>query len=152
MKAPDFSLKDQDGNAHNLKDYAGKWLVLYFYLKDDTPGCTTQACDIRDQREAITKHGGVEVVGISKDSVESHKTFAKNHDLNFTILSDPDHEVIEAYGAWDEGSEMGTKRNTVIIDPRGEIVKEYKDVDPGQHARTIIADLKELQKQDTVRE
>lgn len=149
MKAPDFTLRDQDNNEHSMADCAGKWLVLYFYPKDDTPGCTTEACSFRDGRDEIAKLA--EVIGISKDSVASHKKFADKYHLNFTLLADPDHEVIEAYGSWKPkkmmGKEfMGTERNTFIIDPSGNIVKEYRGVNPKDHFEQIIADLKTLQK------
>jgi len=150
MKAPDFSLIDQDGIVHSLKSYAGKWLVLYFYPKDNTSGCTTEACNFRDAREAIADLGNAEVVGISKDSVASHKKFADKHGLSFTLLSDPDHTTIEAYGAWGPrkfmGREyLGTHRQTYIINPTGDIVKRYENVDPKKHAAEIIQDLKSLQ-------
>lgn len=149
-KAPDFHLLDQNGVEHSLAGYAGKWLVLYFYPKDDTPGCTTEACSFRDEREAIAEFGNAEVVGVSKDSVASHKKFAEKHGLNFTILSDPEHKVIEAYDSWQPkkfmGREyMGTQRNTFIISPDGQIVKEYIGVNPKEHAGEIISDLKTLQ-------
>lgn len=148
--APNFNLPDQDGTLHSLKDYAGNWLVVYFYPKDDTPGCTTEACNFRDARSAIAEFGHAEVVGISKDNVASHKKFADKHTLNFTLLSDPNHEVIEAFGAWQikkfMGREyMGIMRNTYIIDPEGKIVKEYISVTPATHAGELIADLKTLQ-------
>src|SRR6478672_11000994 len=128
MKAPDFSLIDQDGIVHSLKDYAGKWLVLYFYPKDNTSGCTAEACNFRDERDAIAEFGNAEIVGISKDSVASHKKFADKHGLNFSILSDPDHTTIEAYKSWGTRKFMGreyqgTFRNTFIITPAGEIAK-----------------------------
>ncbi len=150
IKAADFSLPDQDGNVRSLSDYKGKWLVLYFYPKDDTPGCTTEACNFRDQRDEIEARSGAVVVGVSKDSVESHKKFASKHHLNFTLLSDPDHKVIEAYESWKErkfmGKEfMGTLRNTFIIDPEGNIAKRYEGVDPRSHADQIIEDLSRLQ-------
>jgi thioredoxin-dependent peroxiredoxin len=150
MKAPDFSLIDQDGIVHSLKDYAGKWVVLYFYPKDNTSGCTTEACSFRDEREAIAEFGGAEVIGVSKDSVASHKKFADKHGLNFTLLSDPDHTTIEAYGAWGTRKFMGreyqgTLRNTYILDPKGEIAKKYEEVDPKAHAAEIIKDLRDLQ-------
>lgn len=150
MKAPDFSLIDQDGIVHSLKSYAGKWLVLYFYPKDNTSGCTTEACNFRDAREAIADLGNAEVVGISKDSVASHKKFADKHGLSFTLLSDPDHTTIEAYGAWGPrkfmGREyLGTHRQTYIINPTGDIVKRYENVDPKKHAAEIIQDLRSLQ-------
>jgi peroxiredoxin Q/BCP len=150
MQAPDFSLPDQNGTIHTLADYAGKWLVLYFYPKDDTPACTAEACSFRDEREVIAEAGHAEVVGISKDTVRSHKKFADKYGLTFTLLSDPEHTVIEAYGAWAPkkfmGREfMGTLRNTVIINPQGEIVKTYEGVDVKNHAAEIIADLIKLQ-------
>jgi len=149
--APNFSLQDQDGNVKQLSDYAGKWLVLYFYPKDNTPGCTTEACNFRDERDAIAKFGNAEVIGVSKDTVKSHKKFVEDHHLNFTLLSDTEHTVIEAYDSWKlkkfMGREyMGIERNTFIINPEGKIAKEYRGVDPKEHAVELIADLKELQK------
>lgn len=150
QNAPDFSLQDQDGKLHQLKDYAGKWLVLYFYPKDDTPGCTKEACSFRDARDVIAKLGRAEVVGVSKDSVASHKKFADKHELNFTLLSDPEHKTIEAYDSWQPkkfmGREfLGTMRNTFVISPDGKIAKKYEGVDPQTHAAQIIKDLEELQ-------
>jgi len=147
--APDFTLPDQNDTMHSLKDYAGKWLVLYFYPKDETPGCTKEACSFRDARDALAEYGNCEVVGISKDTVKSHKKFADRHKLNFTLLSDPSHEVIEAYGAWQlkkfMGREyMGIMRNTYIIDPEGHIVKTYENVTPSEHIGQILEDLKSL--------
>lgn len=142
MKAPDFTLPDQNGVMHSLKDYAGRWLVLYFYPEDETSGCITEACNFRDVRQVIAEMGDAKVVGISKDSVESHKKFANNHSLNFTILSDTSHNVMKAYDSW---GVMMADRNTFIINPEGEIVKEYKGVDPNDHVAEIIRDLKELQ-------
>ena len=148
--APDFSLQDQNGDTKTLADYAGKWLVLYFYPKDDTPGCTTEACNFRDERDAIAEFGNAEVVGISKDSVASHKKFIDKHHLNFTLLSDPEHVVIEAYDSWKPKKFMGreyigVERNTFLINPEGQIVKEYRGVNPKLHAAEIIADLKSFQ-------
>lgn len=146
QQAPDFSLPDQEGVTHSLKDYAGKWLELYFYPKDGTSGCTTEACSFRDGREVIAELGQAEVVGASKDSVESHKQFVTDNNLNFTLLSDPEHNVIEAYGAWHpDTEELGTRRDTVIISPEGQIVKRYEKVDPTTHVGQIIDDLKQLQ-------
>lgn len=149
-QAPDFSLQDQNGKTHSLKDFKGKWLVLYFYPKDATPGCTTEACNFRDERDAIAEYGNASVVGISKDSVASHKKFAEKNNLNFTLLSNENHKVIEAYGAWGPKKFMGREyvgisRNTYIIDPKGNIAKEYIAVNPKNHAAEIIADLKSLQ-------
>lgn len=149
MKAKDFNLQDQNGLYHTFSEYNGKWLLVYFYPKDDTPGCTKEACNFRDGINELTKRG-VEIVGISKDSVSSHKKFADKYKLNFTILSDPDHLVIEAYGAWGEKKFMGreftgTKRNSYLIDPNGEIVKEYDSVNPLSHFSDILNDLDQLQ-------
>lgn len=150
QKAPLFTLEDQAGKTVSLTDYLGKWVVLYFYPKDDTPGCTAEACSFRDEREAIAEFGNAEVVGISKDSVASHARFAKKHNLNFTLLSDPDHATIEAYDSWGTKKFMGkeftgTLRNTFIIDPAGYIVKSYRNVSPQKHASQIIKDLQQLQ-------
>jgi len=149
-KAPDFSLPDQNGQIKKLNDYNGKWLVLYFYPKDDTPGCTTEACSFRDARDAIKELGGAEVVGISKDSVESHKKFIDKHRLSFSLLSDLDHSTIERYKSWGPKKFMGKEfigisRNTFIINPTGDVVKEYLGVDPKDHVAQILADLKTLQ-------
>lgn len=149
-QVPNFTLLDQDGVSHSLEDYAGKWLVVYFYPKDDTPACTKEACNFRDARDAVAEFGNAKVVGISKDSVKSHKKFADKHSLNFTLLSDPDHTVIDAFGAWQlkkfMGREyMGIMRNTYIINPEGKIVKEYIGVTPATHTGELIKDLKGLQ-------
>lgn len=148
MQAPDFSLPDQDRNIHTLKQYAGKWVVVYFYPKDKTPGCTKEACSFRDGRDYLNANGAI-VLGISKDSVASHKKFAKAHNLNFTLLSDESIDTIKAYGAWGKkkfmGKEyMGIKRNTYLINPRGEIVKKYEGVNPLTHVSELLKDLKEL--------
>ncbi len=148
--APDFSLYDQDNNLTSLSDYKNKWLVLYFYPKDNTPGCTTEACTFRDEREAIAEFGKAEIVGINKDSVNSHKKFAEKNKLNFKLLSDPDRKTVKEYGAWGPKKFLGRdffgiSRNTYIINPDGMIVKEYLGVNPKTHAAQIIADLKKLQ-------
>jgi peroxiredoxin Q/BCP len=149
-KAPNFELADQDGKIQKLEDYSGKWVVLYVYPRDNTPGCTKEACNFRDERDVIAKEGNATVIGLSKDSVASHKKFADKHHLNFTLLSDPEHTLIEALGAWKPkkfmGREMmGVHRNTYIIDPSGKIAKEYLGVNPVTHASEIIDDLKTLQ-------
>jgi len=138
-QAPDFTLPDQNGALHSLKDYAGKWLVLYFYPQDETPGCTAEACMFRDGRQDIVA-AGAEVVGISSDDEESHKKFADNHSLNFTILADPGLSVIKAYGAYDDATGR-TRRNTLLINPDGKIVKEYENVSPAGHIKQILDDL-----------
>ena len=148
-KAPNFTLPNQDGIPRTLKDYAGKWLVLYFYPKDDTPGCTKEACSFRDEREVIAELTGAEVVGISRDTIGSHKRFIDKYDLNFELLSDRDHAVAEAFGAWGmkkfTGREfIGALRNTYLINPEGQIVKAYEGVTPKDHAAEIINDLKQL--------
>lgn len=150
-QAPNFTLPDQNGNEHSLTDYLGKWVVLYFYPKDDTPGCTTEACNFRDARDAIAEYGNATVIGISKDTVRKHANFVEKYDLNFTLLSDPSTETIQAYDSWKEKSMygrkyMGTMRNTFIIDPKGRIVREFIGVNPSKHAAEIIAALDELQK------
>jgi len=149
-KAPDFSRPDQTGTIRTLQDYKGKWIVLYFYPRDNTSGCTTEACNFRDERDAIAQFGNAEVIGVSKDTVKSHANFAKKHNLNFTLLSDEDHSMTEAYDSWGPKKFMGREflgihRNTFLINPSGEIAKEYKGVNPKTHAGEIITDLKALQ-------
>ena len=144
MTAADFTLPDQDGKEHTLSDYRGKWVVLYFYPKDDTPGCTTEACNFRDNITRLTDMGVV-VLGVSKDSVKSHKKFEDKYHLNFTLLSDEDKKVIQAYHAWGKKKFMGkefegTLRTTYLIDPQGEIKKVYENVNPGQHIKEILQD------------
>lgn len=144
--APQFTLPDEEGNLRMLGEYAGKWVVLYFYPKDDTPGCTVEACSLRDARDDITELGA-EVIGISKDDASSHEKFKAKHSLNFTLLSDKDGKVIESYGAW--GKKMfgqeGILRRTFIINPEGTIVKVYGRVTPLGHGEQVIEDLKKLQ-------
>lgn len=146
MKATNFSLKDQDGNTKTLKDFTGKWLVLYFYPKDDTPGCTVEACSLRDANDGLIELGA-EVVGISKDDEDSHRKFKAKHKLNFTLLSDPSGTTIESYGAWGPKmfGKLGIQRKTFIISPLGEIVKTYGRVTPAGHGEQVIRDLKQLQ-------
>ncbi len=150
-QAPDFTLPDQNGTEHSLKDYRGHWVVLYFYPRDNTPGCTVEACSFRDARDAIAEYGNAVVIGISKDSVKSHENFTKKFNLNFTLLSDPSTETIQAYDSWKEKSMYGRKymgimRNTFIINPDGEIVREFIKVSPLKHVREILDALAELQK------
>jgi peroxiredoxin Q/BCP len=145
--APAFSLPDETGRTRSLADYLGHWLILYFYPQDDTPGCTTEACAFRDAAPDLTSAGDVTVVGISTDSVESHRRFAAKYNLTFTLLSDPSHAVIEAYESWKPSGPnrpAGTARNTFIIDPTGRIVKTYRGVDPNSHISEILADLATL--------
>ena len=144
--APNFSLADETGKIHSLQDFAGQWLVLYFYPKDDTPGCTTEACSRRDARDDLTALGA-QVVGVSKDEASAHEKFKAKHSLNFTLLSDPEGEVIEAYDAW--GPKMfgreGILRRTFIINPEGQVVKVYGRVTPLGHGEQVVAELKKLQ-------
>lgn len=148
MEAVDFNLPDQDGKSHKLSDYKGKWVILYFYPKDDTPGCTKEACNFRDAFEELQKMD-VQILGVSKDSVASHKKFAEKYDLNFPILSDEDKEVIKKYNAWGVKKFMGREfegilRTTYLIDPQGKIKKVYEKVNPLIHASEIIKDLNDL--------
>lgn len=150
MKAKDFTLSDQDGTIHTLKQYKGKWVVLYFYPKDDTPGCTKEACNFRDSFHELQRLDVV-ILGVSKDSVASHKKFAEKYHLNFPLLSDETKEVMKSYDAWGKkkflGKEYeGTFRMTYLIDPAGEIRKVYKDVNPSVHAAEILSDLQTFKK------
>ncbi|MGY4893648.1 MAG: peroxiredoxin [Candidatus Saccharimonadota bacterium] len=144
--APDFSLKDSNGTLHTLKDYAGKWVVLYFYPKDDTPGCTTQACSLRDARDTLAEMGA-EIIGISKDDPSSHEKFKQKYSLNFTLLVDTEARTINDYGAW--GPKMfgkeGILRKTFIINPEGQVVKVYGRATPLGHGEAVIEALKKLQ-------
>jgi peroxiredoxin Q/BCP len=146
--AKDFTLLDQDGASHTLSSYRGKWVLLYFYPKDDTPGCTVEACTIRDQFKDFKKIGAV-VLGVSTDSVASHKKFAAAYELPFTLLADEQKEVVGAYGVFGEKkfmgrTYMGTLRTSFLIDPDGNIAKVYEKVKPEAHAAEVIADLKAL--------
>ena len=144
-KAPAFTLADEAGEKRALEDYAGKNVVLYFYPRDDTSGCTKQACGFRDHLDEFLDLGYT-VIGVSPDGIESHQRFRAKHDLNFRLLTDPDHEVAEAYGAWGlkklYGREYeGVLRSTFLIGPDGRIVKSYGKVKPAEHAQELLADL-----------
>jgi peroxiredoxin Q/BCP len=154
MKAQEFSLPDQNGTIHTLTEYKGKWVVLYFYPKDDTPGCTTEACHFRDSFHELEKRH-VQILGISKDSVASHKKFADKYHLTFPQLSDESKETIKAYNAWGEKKLMGKTfdgilRMTYLMNPEGEIVKVYEKVNPLTHATDILRDLETLQKSSKI--
>lgn len=147
-RAPEFTLSDQNGEDVSLADLAGGWAVLYFYPRADTPGCTAQACSVRD-RIGEYEERGVRVVGCSPDTVEAQAKFAAKYDLNFTLLADTEHEVAEAYGAWgmkkNYGREyMGIIRGTVIIDPEGTIARSFPKVSPKTHDDLILAALDDL--------
>jgi len=148
-RAPDFTLPDQEGASHKLSDYRGKWVLIYFYPKDDTPGCTKQACQIRDFWADFEKMGAV-VLGISVDGVKSHHKFALKYSLPFTLLADPEKQVVERYGVWGKkktmGREhMGTFRTSFLVDPAGKIAKIYAQVKPEIHAAEVLDDLQALQ-------
>jgi peroxiredoxin Q/BCP len=144
--APGFSLPADDGSVVSLEQFRGKKVVLYFYPKDNTSGCTTQACDLRDTLPRIDERGAV-VLGVSPDSLVSHEKFRDKFQLNFPLLSDPDHQVAEAYGVWKEKSMYGRKywgieRSTFIIDEDGKVVEAWRKVKPKGHADRV-ADLLE---------
>jgi peroxiredoxin Q/BCP len=140
-KAPAFALPDQDGAQVKLADFAGTWVVLYFYPKDDTPGCTTEACEFTDGIKEFEKLDAV-VLGCSADSPESHRKFIARHDLKITLLSDPDRAVMKMYGAWGEKSmygrtTMGVIRSTVLIDPQGKVGCHWPNVKAAGHAEKV---------------
>jgi len=145
-KAPDFAVPDQDGKLRRLSDFSGKTLVLYFYPKDNTPGCTTEAQDFRDLRDEFDKENAV-IVGVSRDSVQSHQRFREKKGLNFDLLSDGDGQMVEAYGVWQEKknfgvTKMGIVRTTFVIDPEGTIQKIYPKVRVKGHAQKVLDDLR----------
>jgi thioredoxin-dependent peroxiredoxin len=145
-KAPAFKLSDDAGKAVSLSDFKGKKVILYFYPKDSTPGCTTQACSFRDNLNRLGKSGAV-VLGVSADSVESHRKFKEKQGLNFPLLSDPDHKALDAYGVWQEKSLYGRKfmgivRTTFIIDETGKIAKIFPKVKVNGHVDEVLAGLK----------
>lgn len=147
-QAPDFTLPDQDGVTHSLSSYKGKWVLLYFYPKDNTTGCTIEACAIRDQFKDFQRIDAV-VLGVSTDSVKSHKKFADGFNLPFTLLADEHKEVVGAYGVFGEKTfmgktYMGTTRSSFLIDPSGKVAKVYEKVKPETHAEEVLADLKKL--------
>ena len=148
--APNFSLRDSDGVTHQLDDYKGRWLVLYFYPRDDTPGCTIEACSLRDARDDIAALGA-DIVGVSQDDALSHERFKAKHTLNFTLVSDPGRTAMNAYGAWGKkqfGRE-GVLRKTFIIDPDGQVVKVYGRVTPLGHGTQISEELIRRQERST---
>lgn len=144
--APNFRLQDQDGAWHTLEQYRGKWVVLYFYPKDNTPGCTTQACELRDNIFAF-RQAGATILGISVDDVASHKDFAKEHSLPFRILADSKKEAAKAYGVLTKfmGVMELAQRDTFLVDPQGRVAKHWVKVDPKGHSELVLAELKSQQ-------
>jgi len=149
-KAPAFAAQDQDGKMRALKDYSGKWLLLYFYPRDNTPGCTTEACAIRDNFATFEKFGAA-VLGVSTDTADSHKKFGEKHRLPFSLLADPDKKIVQEYGAWGAKKFMGktyhgTHRTSFLIGPDGKIARIYEKVKPAHHAKEVLEDIAELSK------
>lgn len=147
-QAPLFALPDQNGIEQSLEQYLGKWVVLYFYPKDDTPGCTKEACSFRDGYAELQKEGVV-ILGVSADSVKKHLKFAEKFSLPFPLLADEEKKVVERYGVWGTKKFMGREyegifRTTFLIDPKGAIAKVYEDVKPDDHAMAILRDLQSL--------
>lgn len=144
--APAFTLPDHTGTQRSLADWAGQWVLLYFYPKDDTPGCTTEACSLRDN---LPKFSGANaaVIGISADSVKSHAKFVAKYGLPFTLLADEDKTVCTTYGV---SSVIGIKRSSFLIDPTGKIAKVYANVKPAEHAEQVLADIQTLEQNDGV--
>jgi peroxiredoxin Q/BCP len=143
-QAPEFELSDQDGQLHSLEDYRDQWVVLYFYPKDDTPGCTTEACEFRDNIFAF-KDLNAQILGVSLDDVESHKSFAESYSLPFPLLADVEGAASTAYGVKTRmlGMEVA-KRQTFIISPDGTVARHYDKVNPSEHSKQVLADLAEL--------
>ena len=144
-KAPDFTLPDQNGNMHSLSEYRGKKVILYFYPKDNTPGCTKQACGFAERFPQFTEKGAV-VLGISKDSVASHKKFEEKYGLPFTLLADPELVAIQAYDVWQEKKNygktyMGVVRTTYLIDEKGKIVKAFDKVKAADNPEQMLGEL-----------
>jgi peroxiredoxin Q/BCP len=147
-KAPAFSLSDQNGTTHTLLDYKGKWVLLYFYPKDDTPGCTKEACALRDAFPAFGKLNAV-IMGVSADSESKHQKFIDKFSLPFILLADTEKEVVRKYGVWGKKKFMGREylginRMSFLIDPKGKIAKVYREVKPAEHAKEVLEDLKAL--------
>ena len=146
-KAPEFELKDSQGKTHTLADFAGQTVVIYFYPKDGTPGCTKEACSFRDSYKDF-RDAGVEIIGISPDTEKSHQKFQQKYELPFILLSDPDHAVCEKFGVWglkkNYGREYeGVYRTTFIIDPKGMIKRVFKNVKPSDHSQEVLQVMQE---------
>ena len=148
-KAPAISLKDENGDKFSLKDHSGSYVLIYFYPKDDTPGCTKEACSIRDHSKQIKK-AGLKVFGISPDDEAKHQKFITKYKINFPLLCDIDHKIAEKYGVWVEKNMygrkyMGIQRDSFLIDPNGKIIKHYRKVKPETHIVDVLEDLKNLE-------
>jgi len=144
QSAPEFRLQDQNGKWHDLENYCGQWVVLYFYPKDDTPGCTTQACEFRDEIYAFRKNN-INILGVSLDDVKSHDEFAEKYSLPFSLLSDADKKIASAYGVLNNyGVVKFSARETFLIDPEGNIAKHYRKVEPKGHATDVISSIEKL--------
>lgn len=142
--APEFELPDQTGQLHSLEDYRDRWVVLYFYPKDETPGCTTEACEFRDSIFEFQKFNA-QILGVSFDSIESHFKFAEHNELPFPLLADTEGKAAEAYGVKTKMFGMTVaKRQTFLVDPVGNIAKHYESVQPATHSTEVLADLKAL--------
>ena len=144
--APQFKLKNQNEEEISLDDFKGKWVVVYFYPKDSTPGCTKEACEFELLRIVLEQNNAV-ILGISRDSTSSHQKFADKHSLQFNLLSDPDHQAIEAYGAWVEKSMfgkiyIGISRDSILMNPEGKVHKIYRKVKPADNAKEILEEVK----------
>ena len=142
-QAPEFNLLDENGEVHTLKDYTGQYILLYFYPKDDTPGCTTEACNFRDDYSAY-KNASVVILGVSPDTPASHKNFKEKYQLPFTLLSDEDHQVCELYQVWGQKKSFGKEydgvhRTTYLIDPAGVIQEVFQKVSPATHSAEVLA-------------
>ncbi len=147
-EVPDFTLQDQDYESHSISDYRGQKVLLYFYPRDNTPGCTVEACDFRDALSDL-KGRGVQVIGVSCDSVESHKKFVAKYGLNFPLLADVDNEVVQLYGVWIEKNmygkkRMGIQRDSFLIDEEGRLLKHYKKVKAKEHVADVLSDVESL--------
>jgi peroxiredoxin Q/BCP len=149
-KAPEFTLMNESGQEFRLSDYIGKTVLLYFYPKDDTPGCTKEACNFRDDYSEYDK-AGVTILGISPDTSKSHAKFKAKYELPFTLLADPDHQIASAYGVWGRKKYMGREydgilRTTFLIGPDSQIIKVFENVKPAEHSAEVLAELKKLPK------
>lgn len=144
--APDFELQGDDGKTHKLSDYKGQWVILYFYPKDDTPGCTCQANEFTQHKDAFTAAKAT-IIGVSPDSIQSHNAFREKHNIGVTLLSDPSHEMMKSYQAWGKvGDKERTTRSTFIISPEGQIAFHYPKVVAEGHAARVLNHLKSIQK------